>query len=221
LVLLGATVALMIVGVVGVSALTGSGSDAGTLGMGDYGTESETTDSESDDYDTGSDDYDSETYDSSDGVGTPSAPSVSESTTAPPTSGGYDGYVVLPYADAWANGVENAFNAYFEGINNGDAQLAWMQLSPGWQQQTNLDDFAEAIRTSHDSDFVVHEASYTGGRADVWLEFTSTQDPELGPSPGEGCTIWSLDYVLLEQPDGTFLIDEVAGHGGTTGHSPC
>jgi hypothetical protein len=221
--LLGATVALMIVGVVGVSALTGSGSDAGTLGMGDYGTDSETTDSESDDYDTGSDDYDSETYDSSDGVGTPSAPSVSESTTAPPTSGGYgyDGYVVLPYADAWANGVENAFNAYFEGINNGDAQLAWMQLSPGWQQQTNLDDFAEAIRTSHDSDFVVQEASYTGGRADVWLEFTSTQDPELGPSPGEGCTIWSLDYVLLEQPDGTFLIDEVAGHGGTTGHSPC
>jgi hypothetical protein len=33
--------------------------------------------------------------------------------------------------------------------------------------------------------------------------------------------VWSLDYVLLEQGDGTFLIDEVTGHGGTSGHSPC
>jgi hypothetical protein len=232
-------VALLTVGVVAVSALTGSGTDAGTLGIGELGSDTgddagsdagtdygatgvdtyesdDSYDTESYDDDTGSYGSDSETYDSSDGVGTASAPSVP--TTYSSTS---DGYVVLPYADPWANGVENTFNAYFEGINSGDAQLGWMQLSSSRQQQTSLDEFADAVRSSHDSDFVVQEASYAGGRAYVWLDFTSTQDPELGPNPGEGCTMWSLDYVLLEQADGTFLIDEVAGHGGTTGHSPC
>jgi hypothetical protein len=96
-----------------------------------------------------------------------------------------------------------------------------MQYSSGRQQQIPLDEFADAVRTSYDSDFVVQEASYAGGRAYVWLEFVSTQDPELGPNPGESCTMWSIDYVLVEQSDGTFRIDEVVGHGGTTGHSAC
>lgn len=216
LALLGATVALLtvgVVGVVGVSALTGSGSDAGTS-SGATGVD---TYESGDAYDTEPYD-DAETYGPSDGVGTASAPSVPDDTD---WSSGSGGYVVLPHADAWANRVEDAFNAYFEGINNGDAQLAWMQLSSSSQQQTPLDEFADAVRTTHDSGFVVQEASYTGGRAHVWLEFTSTQDPELGPNPGEGCTMWSLDYVLVEHADGTFRIDEVAGHGGTTGHSPC
>jgi hypothetical protein len=208
------TVALLIAGVVGVSVVTQTGSDADT----GYGTGTGTgTDDPDTTYGTGTDDW-------PDDAGTtpvPSVPSVPDDTASPPTSGTAGAYVVVPYAGAWAGGVESTLDAYFGGINSGDPQTAWMQLSPSWQQRSSLDEFADAVRTTHDSDFVVQDASYTGGRADVWLEFTSTQDPELGPDPGEACTRWSLDYVLLEQPDGTFLIDDVAGHGGTTGHSPC
>lgn len=153
-----------------------------------------------------------------DGGGAAAQPSLTQGTAAPPIA---EGYVALPSGGDWAGGVDATFEAYFGGINSQDPQSAWMQLSPRQQQRTHLDDFAESVRTSYDDDFVVHDASYADGRAHVWLEFTSTQDPALGPAPGEDCTRWSLDYVLLEQPDGRFLIDEVAGRGGTTGHSPC
>lgn len=140
--------------------------------------------------------------------------------TIPPSAG--DGSMVdLPSTDTWAYGVEDTLNAYFEGINTADVQLSWRQFTDERQQRSTIDDFAAAVRTSYDSGFVVLEAGYSAGRADVWLEFTSTQDPELGPNPGEGCTIWSIDYVLLEQVDGTFRIDEVSGRGDTPGHTPC
>jgi hypothetical protein len=216
-----ATAALLVVAGIGVSALTGWGSDGGTLGLDGF----ETSDDGGSDVGSGygamgEDTYGSyDTDDSSDSVGTPSSPpNIPDDTTSGSATGTY---VVLPYGDTWADDVENTFNAYFEGINSGDPERAWMQLSSSRQQQTSLDEFADAVRTSYDSEFVVQDASYTGGRAHVWLEFTSTQDPALGPAPGEDCTRWSLDYVLLEQPSGTFLIDEVAGHGNSTGHAPC
>jgi hypothetical protein len=76
------------------------------------------------------------------------------------------------------------------------------------------------VRTSFDFGFTVQEA-WSDGRAHVWLEFTSIQDPSLGPEPGESCTRWSLDYVLDEQAGGWFVIDEVTGHGGADGHETC
>jgi hypothetical protein len=145
-------------------------------------------------------------------------PPVTVDTTAPPVTGDA---VVLPSTEAWAFGVADTLNAYFEGINSGDPQGAWLQFSSERQARLSLDDFAAAVRTSYDSGFFVQEAGYADGQAHVWLEFTSEQDPELGPNPGESCTRWSVDYVLVEQVDGTFRIDEVSGRGDTPGHSPC
>lgn len=186
------------------------GDDGETLVLDEPGAGEGGYTSEGDSYGVTGDD----TYD----PGPSASPSGSYGTTVPPSTGTY---VELSNGSHWADGVEATFNAYFEGINSGDPQRAWMQLSPRRQEQTSLDEFADAVRTSYDDDVVVQDAGYTAGRAHVWLEFTSTQDPALGPVPGEGCTRWSLDYVLLEQADGTFVIDEVAGHGGTPGHSPC
>jgi hypothetical protein len=218
-------VILLITGAVGVPWLMGLGLPIGTAGGGDES--SDDTFGGNGTYDDGIDDTfggDGGIDDGIDSTGTDDTydPPVYEPpgdvTTIPPEP---EGTVVVPYSDVWANGVESTLGAYFDGINTRDAQWAWMQLTPSWQERVPLDDLAEATRTTQDSDFVVQQASYSGGRADVWLEFTSTQDPELGPNQGEACTVWSLDYVLLELGDGTFLIDEVTGHGGTSGHSPC
>lgn len=129
--------------------------------------------------------------------------------------------IAPPGSSDWAAEVALTFTRYFGGINTGDYGLAWAQLSPDLGTALGLDEFAAATRSSYDFDIVVHEASYEAGRAEVWLGFTSIQDPSLGPTPGEACTFWSLDYVLLEQADGSFLIDEAQGHGDTDGHVPC
>jgi hypothetical protein len=206
---------------IGVYALTGWGGDGTSLGPGDLGLGNGAD--EGHDVGTsygamGDDTYDT-VYDPPESVDATWSPSSVPDDTTPGTASDAD--VVVPGDDTWADDVEQTFTTYFEGINSGDPQLAWLQLSASRQQQTTLDEFADAVRTSHDSDVIVQDASYDGGRAYVWLEFTSTQDPALGPAPGEGCTRWSLDYVLVEQPDGTFLIDDVAGHGNSTGHTPC
>jgi hypothetical protein len=209
-------VVLLIIGAVGVPWVMGLGLPIGTAGGG--GEASGDVFGGDGPYDTSIDDtgiddtvtdesYDPPVYEPPDVV-----------TTIPPEP---EGTVVLPYSDVWTDDVGSTLSAYFDGINTRDAQWAWMQLTPRRQERVLLDDLAEATRTTQDSGFVVQQASYSGGRADVWMEFTSTQDPELGPNPGEACTLWSLDYVLLEQGDGSFLIDEVTGHGGTSGHSPC
>jgi S1-C subfamily serine protease len=128
--------------------------------------------------------------------------------------------VPVPGAEPWAAGAGAAFDDYFGGINSGDYQRAWDRLSPDRQDGTSLDEFAAGVRTSFDFGFTVQEA-WSDGRAHVWLEFTSIQDPSLGPEPGESCTRWSLDYVLDEQAGGWFVIDEVTGHGGADGHEAC
>lgn len=235
-------VALLIV--VGLAMSTWAGANVGTGdltaggdGNGDaVGDWYDADDLDAADDDTGDDftvdDYDSgDDYGASDGYDTDGSATGGYDTDGYDNSGvdTYDTYddagsgevVVLPQTASWAAGVEATLNAYFEGINSGDSERAWRQLSPDRQQQTTLDDFAEAVRTSYDSGFVVQEASYADGRAYVWLEFTSTQDPALGPDPGETCTEWSLDYVLVERADGTFLIDDVSGHGSAVGHTPC
>jgi hypothetical protein len=131
------------------------------------------------------------------------------------------GEVPVSGAGDWTPGVAATFADYFGGINTGDYEGAWLRLSPHRRERTSLDEFAAAVRTSYDFAFAVDDASYGDGRVAAWLEFVSIQDPSLGPEPGESCTRWSLDYVLIEQPDGSFLIDDASGHAGASGHQPC
>jgi S1-C subfamily serine protease len=130
--------------------------------------------------------------------------------------------VPVPASTGVPSGVGAMFEAYFGGINSGDYQTAWQQLSARRRGDgSGYDHFAAGLRTSYDYGFVVHSATYADGQAHVWLDFVSIQDPSLGPGGNQSCTQWSIDYVLLEQPDGSFVIDGVGGHAGASPSQAC
>ena len=157
-----------------------------------------------------------------DGVTDPSgmeAPEVAECTTPlGPESGSQ--LPEVPAGDELETAAALTLASYFEGINTGDYAWAFEQLSPRLQAGSSVDSFADGLLTSYDFDFVVHEVGPTGEGARVWLEFVSLQAPEYGPD-GDSCTQWSLDYELVWDDTGNLLIDQVTGHGGTLGHTPC
>lgn len=122
-------------------------------------------------------------------------------------------------ADPVAMAIAATLTTYFIGINEGNYELAWSQLSPASQQRNPLSEFAAATSTSYDFNFQVRDAAQTApDRARVWLTFTSIQGPGYGPD-GETCTDWSLDYEMLVI-DGRWRIDRVTPHTGS-GHRPC
>jgi hypothetical protein len=108
-------------------------------------------------------------------------------------------------------------HVYFESVNNGDFSTALAQLvRPG-----SLDDFADGVASSHDTDIRYRSVQKTGDRLVVWVTFTSHQDPGDGPAerPEETCTNWTLDYVLAPH-NGLWLIESSRPHEGT-GNFPC
>lgn len=133
-----------------------------------------------------------------------------------------EGYTVpaVPSADESSEAAATTLASYFEGINTGDYQWAFDQLSPRRQGDMSVDEFAAGLVTSYDFGFVVNSFEETAAGARVWLEFVSIQAPEFGPD-GEACTSWSLDYELVWDDIGYLLIDRVTGHGETAGHRPC
>jgi hypothetical protein len=126
----------------------------------------------------------------------------------------------LPDKNSLAEEVAQAFATYFGGINTGDYEAAWHRLSPRLQGRAPLDQFSNGVSTSYDFTFDVRDRRILPNRAEVWLQFVSVQDPEFGPD-GEGCTVWSLDYVLITDSSGQYRIDQARGHGSTEGHTPC
>jgi S1-C subfamily serine protease len=126
----------------------------------------------------------------------------------------------LPDENSLAEGVARTFAMYFNGINAGDYEAAWHQLSPRLQDRVPLARFSDGVSTSYDFAFDVRDATISNSRADVWLQFVSVQDSEFGPD-GEGCTVWSLNYVLTRDSSGQYRIDQARGHNGTQGHTPC
>lgn len=115
--------------------------------------------------------------------------------------------------------VVATFDDYFTGINLGDYEPAYEQLSPRLQEGMSVDEFAGQLWTSYDFGFRVRAVGATSDGASVWLEFTSLQAPEYGPD-GESCTMWSLDYDLDWYGD-RLVIDGATGHDGSDGHVPC
>ncbi|MGH8827865.1 MAG: S1C family serine protease, partial [Jiangellaceae bacterium] len=116
--------------------------------------------------------------------------------------------------------VATTLASYFAGINSGDYQLAFDQLSPPLQGSMSMESFAAGLVTSYDFAFDVRSVDETADGALVWLEFVSLQAPEYGPD-GESCTNWSLDYELIWSTDGWLLINRVTAHGDAPDHVPC
>ena len=117
--------------------------------------------------------------------------------------------------------VQQAFatlGSYFAAINSGDFPTAAAQLArPG-----PFDAFVEGVRSTSDSGFAVQDVTVTDRSVTVWLDFVSRQEAGRGPKerPGETCTAWSLDYVLVPAR-GLWLIDRVGPHPGVPPNAPC
>ncbi len=129
----------------------------------------------------------------------------------PPSSG---------ISDADAAGVVAAFNTYFGGINSGNYAAAWAVLSPTLQAGASEQDFANGDATSYDFGMTVLGAQQlANAKILIALAFTSLQDAAHGPN-GDPCDNWTLDYTMIQSPDGTWLIDSTQPHAGSQ-HTTC
>jgi hypothetical protein len=129
-------------------------------------------------------------------------------------------------ADPAATAVAATLATYFGGINIKKYTQAWDAYTGALQAAIGFQSFAAAVSTSQDSQVVVqgikHDAS---GNIEARVSFQSHQAGQYGPSKGETCTNWSLDYHLV--PAGTaagpaslsYLIDKVTDIG--SGHTSC
>lgn len=108
--------------------------------------------------------------------------------------------------------------SYFNAVNFADFSTAAAQLArPG-----PFDTFVEGVRSTSDAEFAVRDVTVRDRSVTVWLDFVSRQEAGRGPKgrPGETCTAWSLDYVLVPTR-GLWLIDRVGPHPGVPPNAPC
>jgi hypothetical protein len=159
-----------------------------------------------------------------------SAPPSSFSPSAPPTQVTVDGTMINIAAistDPAASAVANTLGTYFGGIDSRNYQQAWAAYSAALQAAIPLQPLSKALSTSQDSEIVVQSIEHdANGDIDADVSFQSHQAGPYGPSPGETCTNWSLDYHLVPgtsegagQVSLSYLIDEVTDIG--PGHSSC
>jgi hypothetical protein len=130
-----------------------------------------------------------------------SAPPTSFSSPEPPTQVTVDGMAINIGAvntDADATAVAATLGTYFGSIDSGNYQQAWDTYSAPLQAAIPLRPLASALRTSQDSEVVVQSIQHdANGDIDADVSFQSHQAGQYGPSPGETCTNWSLDYHLV------------------------
>ena len=108
--------------------------------------------------------------------------------------------------------IYSTISNYFAGINARDFELAYAQLSPRLQNGTTLEQFAAGLQSSEDIDVrVMGLRTVDAGNKVAFVSFRSLQEPELGPRPGETCTLWELDYQMV-LVDERWLIDGTDAH---------
>jgi hypothetical protein len=122
--------------------------------------------------------------------------------------------------DTQMSGIIAAFETYFNGINSGDYTQAYAALTPAEQAKASEAAFAEGVSTSYDSDFQILGSTIVDDRVvDAGLAFTSIQESAKGPN-GDTCDNWTLTYKMIQQADGTWLIDTAKPYNGST-HTTC
>jgi zinc-ribbon domain len=153
-----------------------------------------------------------------------SAPPASFSSPEPPTQVTLDGMAINIGAvntDPDATAVAATLGAYFGGIDAGNYQQAWNTYSAALQAAIPLQPLANALSTSQDSEVVVQSIQHdANGDVDADVSFQSHQAGQYGPSPGETCTNWALDYHLVPaanaaagQVSPSYLINKVTDIG--------
>lgn len=159
-----------------------------------------------------------------------SAPPTSFSSPAPRTQVTVDGMTINIGAvntDPDATAVAATLGTYFGSIDARNYQQAWDTYSAALQAAIPLQPLANALSTSQDSEVVVQSIQHdANGDIDADVSFQSHQAGQYGPSPGETCTNWSLDYHLVPAANAaagpvslSYLINHVTDIG--PGHTSC
>jgi hypothetical protein len=159
----------------------------------------------------------------------PPSSSTPPSSSAPPspagqvTIGGMTIDISAVNTDSEATAVAATLAAYFGGIDNQNYRDAWDAFTPDEQAAVPYSQWANSESTTQDEQVTVQSIQHDGGgdlEADV--DFQSQQDGQYGPTPGETCTNWTLDYHLVSAADSDptpYLIDKVTFIG--PGHTAC
>jgi hypothetical protein len=161
----------------------------------------------------------------------PTGITASPSPSPPPTQVNIQGVTVGISAvntDPDAMDVAATLAAYFGGIDARNYTQAWDTYTPALQAVVSLQTFSSALRTSQDTQIVVQSIQHdSNGNLVAQVGFQSHQAGQYGPTPGETCTNWSLDYHLVAAPgtqssataSPSYLINKVTDVGA--GHASC
>jgi hypothetical protein len=130
-------------------------------------------------------------------------------------------------SDPDASAVAATLATYFGGIDNRAYRQAWDTYTSALQAAIAFQPFANALSTSQDSQVVVQSIQHgANGSIDADVSFRSKQAGQYGPSQGETCTNWSLDYHFVSAANATadpvglsYLITKVTDIGA--GHVSC
>ena len=121
---------------------------------------------------------------------------------------------------ATTESVRNVLFDYFDGINRGDYERAYRQLSDERRTNLSLERFTQEQRTSIVSDVVLIDVAEEGDELRALATFTSTQAPEFGPD-GLECAYWTLEYRLVPGGDHGWTITASDEIPGTPKFQPC
>lgn len=123
-------------------------------------------------------------------------------------------------SQAQINGIVDALNRYFGGIDSGDYPVAYSVLAPNRQAAGSEAEFAKGLLTSYDSNILITAAQLVDpNTVTADLTFNSLQTAAYGPD-GDTCDNWTLEFTMRQQDDGTWRIDGAQPHNGST-HTHC
>lgn len=151
------------------------------------------------------------------------------SSAPPPTQVSMQGVTIGISAvnnDPEATAVAATIATYFGGIDSQNYRQAWNTYTSSLQASIPYQPFADADRTSQDSQISVDSIQHDpNGNIQADVAFRSQQAGQYGPNPGETCTNWTLDYHLVPASAASgsvqlsYLIDKVTPVG--EGHTAC
>ena len=115
---------------------------------------------------------------------------------------------LTPIAGSAPKPTKSLFTQYFGGINAGDYQAAFGQLS-GQLRSSGYQNYVKGWTSSYDFNIVVHSASPTGAH----VTFDSIFAKGRGPAGTDTCARWDIDYQFVEE-SGQRVINKALPHSG-------
>lgn len=115
---------------------------------------------------------------------------------------------LIVIAGAPTDATKSLFGQYFGGIDSGDYQSAFSQLSPRLQA-AGYKNYVQGWATSYDFNVVVHQATGSGAQ----VTFDSIFSKGKGPKGTNTCARWDIDYQFVTENGGP-KINKALPHSG-------